>query len=161
MESLCDIFNLSLVTGRFHDSWKIARVSLIFKGGLENDRANYRPTSVPPFLSRLFEKLMQNQLYDHSVTNDLFYSKQSGFRTLHSTVSCLLRFTIDSYINMDKSQLTGLIFIDLKKAFDTVEQAILLSKLQKHGIKGLEHDWFKSYLAKKDSSGELMVCNLK
>ena len=148
-ESLCDIFNLSLATGRFPNSWKIAHVSPIFKGGTENDRASYRPISVLPFLSRLFEKLVYNQLYDHLDTNNLIYAKQSGFRTLHSTVSCLLNFTNDCYINMDKGKLTGLIFIDLKKAFDTVDHEILLSKLQKYGINELEHDWFKSYLANR------------
>ena len=148
-ESLCDIFNLSLATSRFPNSWKIARVSPIFKGGTENDRTNYRPISVLPFLSRLFEKLVYNQLYDHLDTNNLIYAKQSGFRSLHSTVSCLLNFTNDSYINMDKGKLTGLIFIDLKKAFDTVDHEILLSKLQKYGINELEYDWFKSYLANR------------
>ena len=63
-ESLCDILNLSLATGRFPNSWKIVRVSPIFKGGTENDRTNYSPISVLPFLSRLFEKLVYNQLYD-------------------------------------------------------------------------------------------------
>ena len=104
---LCDIFNLSLVTGRFPDSWKIARVSPIFKGGMENDRTNYWPISVLPILSRLFEKLVYDQLQEYLDTNNLLYSEQSGFRTLHSTVSCLLNFTSDCYIKMDKSQLTG------------------------------------------------------
>ena len=90
---------------------------------------------------------MYNQLYDHLSTSNLFYSKQSGFRTLYSTVSCLLNFTNDCYINMDRGQLTGLMSIDLKQAFDTVDRAISLSKLQKYSIKELEHDWLKSYLA--------------
>ena len=104
-ESLCNIFNLSLATGRFPDSWKIVRVSTIFKDGLESDRTNYKPISVHPFLSRLFKKLIYNQLYDHLGTNNLFYSKQSGFRILHATVSCLLNFASYSYINMDKASL--------------------------------------------------------
>ena len=62
-ESLCDIFNLSLATGVFPDSWKIARVAPVFKSGEQDDSSNYRPISVLPFLARLFEKMVYNQIY--------------------------------------------------------------------------------------------------
>ena len=84
IESLCDIFNLSIATGRFPDSWKSARVAPIFKSGPTNDRSNYRPISVLPFVSRVFEKLIYKQLYDYLDRNKLLFSKQSGFRSLHS-----------------------------------------------------------------------------
>ena len=137
-ESLCDTFNLSIATGVFPDSWKIARVAPIFKSGQSNDRSNYRPISVLPFLSRVFAKLIYNQLYDYLDKNRLLFSKQSGFRSLHSVVTCLLNCTNDWYINMDKGQYTAMVFIDLKKAFDTVDHEILLKKLAKYGIIGLE-----------------------
>ena len=93
----------------------------IFKSGQSNDRSNYRPISVLPFLSRVFEKLIYNQLYDYLDKNRLLFSKQSGFRSLHSVVTCLLNCTNDWYINMEKGQYTAMVFIDLKKAFDTVD----------------------------------------
>ena len=144
--SLCDLFNLSLFSGKFPDSWKIARVAPIFKSGQRDDRSNYRPISVLPFISRLFEKLLYKQFYDYLNTNKLIYQHQSGFRSLHSVVTCLMANTNDWYLNIDKGKYTGLIFIDLKKAFDTVDHDILLKKLEKYGVSGLEYDWFTSYL---------------
>ena len=100
-----------------------------------------------PFLSRLFEKLIYNQLYDYLDKNKLLYSGQSGFRALHPTVTCLLSGTNDWHINIERGKFTRNIFIALKKAFDTVDHAILIQKLSKYGIQGLELQWFKSYLS--------------
>ena len=144
--SLRDLFNLSLFAGKFPDCSKIARVVPIFKSGQRDDRSNYRPISVLLFISRLFEKLLYDQFYDYLNTNKLIYRRQSGFRSLHSVVTCLMKNTNDWYPNIDKGEYTGLIFIDLKKAFDTVDHNILLQKLAKYGVNGLEHDWFASYL---------------
>ena len=102
-----------------------------------------------PFLARLFEKLIYNQLYDYLDKNKLLYSGQSGFRALHSTVTCLLSGTNDWHINIERGKFTGNIFIDLKKAFDTVDHAIFIQKLSKYGIQGLELQWFKSYLSSR------------
>ena len=87
-ESLCNIFNLSIVTVVFPDSWKIVRVAPIFKSGQSDDRSNYRPNSVLPFLARVFETLFFNQLYEYLDKNKLIYYKQSGFRSSHSAVTC-------------------------------------------------------------------------
>ena len=149
IESLCDIFNLSIATGIFPGSWKIARVAPIFKSGQTNDRSNYRPISVLPFVSRVFEKLIYNQLYDYLDRNKLLFSKQSRFRSLHSVVTCLLKCTNDWYLDMDKGQYTSMIFVDLKKAFDTVNHEILLKKLEKYGVIGFENAWFASYLCNR------------
>ena len=94
-ESLCDIFNLSIATGVFPDSWKIARVATIFKSGQTDDRSKYRPISVLPFVSRVFEKLIYNQPYDYLDGNKLLFSKQSRFRSLHPVATYLLKFTSD------------------------------------------------------------------
>ena len=145
-ESLCDIFNLSLGTGVFPDSWKIARVAPVFKSGEQDDSSNYRPISVLPFLARLFEKMVYNQIYDFLIKNDLLFSNQSAFRLLHSVVTCLLASTNDWYVNMDNGKYTANVFIDLKKAFDTVDHDILLNKLLRYGIRDVEHSWFVSYL---------------
>ena len=145
-ESLCDIFNLSLATGCFPDSWKIARVAPIFKNGQPDDRSNYRPISVLPVLARVFEKIIHNQLYHYLDKNNHLFSNQSGFRALHSVVTCLLNSTDDWYVNMDNGKYTANIFIDLKKAFDTVDHDILLAKLRKYGVENLELTWFTSYL---------------
>ena len=148
-ESLCEIFNLSIATGCFPDSWKIARVAPIFKSGQPDDRSNYRPISVLPVLARVFEKLIYNQMYDYLDKNKHLYLNQSGFRALHSAVTCLLNNTDDWYVNMDDGRYTANIFIDLKKAFDTVDHDILLAKLRKYGVDNLEFAWFSSYLTNR------------
>ena len=144
--SICDIFNFSIFSGSFPDSWKIARVAPIFKGGQRDDRSNYRPISVLPVVSRLFEKLIYDQLYHYLDKNRYLVSHQSGFRSLHSVVTCLLKATNDWYLDIDRGKYTAMIFIDLKKAFDTVDHQILLDKMQFYGITGLAHKWFSSYL---------------
>ncbi len=144
--SICDIFNFSIFSGSFPESWKIARVAPIFKGGKPDDRSNYRPISVLPVVSRLFEKVIYDQLYQYLDKHKYLASHQSGFRSLHSVVTCLLKGTSDWYIDIDSGKYTAMIFIDLKKAFDTVDHQILLDKMQFYGITGLAHKWFSSYL---------------
>ena len=125
-ESLCDIFNLSIAAGVFPDSWKIARVVPIFISDQTDVRSKYRPISVLPFVSRVFEKLIYNQLLDYLDGNNLLFSRQSGFRSLHSVATCLVKCTSDWYLNMDKGQYAAMIFVDLKKVFDPASREILL-----------------------------------
>ena len=106
---LCDIFNWSLASGNFPQNWMIARVLPIYKDGNIEDRSNYRPISVLPIISRLFEKIIFDQMYKYFVANKLFFSDQSGFRALHSVLTCLLKCTNDWYMNFDKGLYTGYI----------------------------------------------------
>ena len=99
-----------------------------------------------PVVSRLFEKLVYNHLYDYIDKNKMIFSDQSGFRALHSVLTSLLKCTNDWYLNIDKGKYTALVYIDLKKAFDTVDHDILLRKLNFCGLKGKELGWFRSYL---------------
>ena len=94
--SLCDLFNLSLFSGKF---------------GARDDCSNNRPISVLPVLSRAFEKVVYNQLYDYLDSNRLIYKHQSGFRFLHSVVTSLMAGTNDWHVNIDRGKYTGLIFI--------------------------------------------------
>ena len=125
---------------------EIKSIRLQFCDIYRDDRSNYRPISVLPFISRLFEKLIFNQFYEYLDANKSLYEHQSGFRLLHSVTTALMASTNDWYMNIDKGKYTGLIFIDLKKAFDTVDHEILLDKLKMYGVNGLENDWFTSYL---------------
>ena len=125
-----------------------SRVAPVFIGGNASDCLSYRPKSVLPVISLLFEKLIYDQIYKHPNSNKLLYSDQYGFRQLHSVVACLLKCT-DWYLNMDRREFTAMIFIDLKKAFDTVDHFIFLDKMQHYVIGGLEHKWFSSYLSNR------------
>ena len=141
-DSLVYIFNTSLETSQFPDPWKIARVSPIFKDGDKTEKSNYRPISVLPVVSRLFEKLVFSQLYRYLNDNCFINSNQSGFRELHSTVTCLLKNTDDWYKGLDTGNLAGMVFVDLKKAFDTVDHQILCRKLESYGVHALVHSFF-------------------
>ena len=124
----------------------MARIAPIFNSGAKDERSNYRPVSVLTSISRPFEKLIFNQIYKDLDANKSLYEHQSGFRLLHSVATALRASTNDWYLNIDKGKYTGLIVIDLKKAFDTVDHEILQKKLKMYGVTGLEHDWFTSYL---------------
>ena len=143
------VINSSLFQGVFPDNWKHARVSPIFKDGSTEELFNYRPVSVLPFLSCLFEKLVYCRLYKYLDCNGLIYRHQSGFRSLHSVASCLLSNTNELYQNIDNKKLTGLVFVDLKKPFDIVDTKLLLEKLAHYGIKNVEQRWFASYLTSR------------
>ena len=117
IKSLACMFNMSLENREFPALWKTARVIPIFKEGDKNAKENYRPISVLPIVSRFFERLVYNQLYQHLNTNDLLTPSQSGFRTLHSTATALLKCTDDWYNSLDAGKYVGVIFVDLKKLF--------------------------------------------
>ena len=147
--SLAFMFNTSIETRQFPNSWKVARITPIFKDGDKTEKSNYRPISVLPVISKLFEKLVFNQLYQYMKENGLFTSDQSGFLRLHSTLTCLLKMSDDWYNGLDLGKLVGLVFIDLKKAFDTVDHDILCKKLDVYGVQQRELSWFRSYLSNR------------
>ena len=145
--SLARIFNSSISKGIFPNDWKCARVTPIFKSDLHSDPSNYRPISILPIVARLFERIIFDQFYDYLMMNNLLAPEQSGFRPMHSTVSALLKATDLWLTNMDEGLLNGILFVDLKKAFDTVNHDILIRKLSLFGVKGSVLSWFLSYLS--------------
>ena len=112
--------------GIFPDGWKIARVAPVHKSGPTEYQSDYRPISVLPVVAHLFEKHVFDQMHSFLNDNKLLCSKQSGFRSMHSVLSCLLKCTNEWYLDIVKGNFTSVTFIDLKKAFDTVNHEILL-----------------------------------
>ena len=118
--SLSTIFNNSLRRGVFPDCWKTARIAPIFKDGPKNIKSNYRPISVLPTVSRLFEKVLYGQLYQYLDENKLLYLHQSGFRSLHSCVTCLLKSTNDWYRDIDRGNVNVRSFSSTLKRLSTL-----------------------------------------
>ena len=111
--SLTAIFSNSIHTGIYPNEWKSAKVTPISKKGLKSDPNNYRPISVIPIVSKVFEQIVYNQLYHYLNDNKLLSSSQSGFRSLHSTLTALLEATNDWSVDIDNGLLNGVVFIDL------------------------------------------------
>ena len=139
--------NMSVQTGVYPSKLKHAKVSPVYKTGDRTEPGNYRPISLLSVFNRLFKRLMHKGLTS-------FIEKKNTFFIMHSMVSeqtVLLsrQFWILSteYIqsNLDAGLYSCGVFIDLKKAFDTVDHTILLCKLSRYGIRGIMNDWFASY----------------
>ena len=146
LKFLTYIINLSLIQGKFPDSLKIAKVVPIFKQGSRLLYTNYRPISVLPALRKIFEKCVLNQLTFHISFHDLFVPNQYGFRSGSNTTDCLVDLIEEITNSLDKSEFAVTLFSYLSKVFDTVNHAILPSKLSHYGITDLENLWFKSCL---------------
>ena len=145
--SLTFIINLSITTGIFPNAWKRARLSQIFKEDLKTDPNNYRPNSVLPVVSKLIKRVVFNQLNEYLNNNNLLTESQSGFRPMFSTETALLEATNEWLWNVDNNLLNDVIFLDLKKAFDTIDHAILLVKLKLYGVSSQSPNWSWSYLS--------------
>ena len=118
-----------------------------FQKGKKDDPNNYRPISVIPVVAKIFEKRVHEQLYNYLNDNDLLANCQSGFRSLHSTLTALLEATENWSLNIDNGLINGVIFIDLKKASDTIDHNIIIRKLSNYGVDQKALRWFQSYLS--------------
>ena len=143
------IINLTLKQGIFPDSLKITKVIPIFKQGSRSSCGNYRPISVLSALSKIFERCILNQLIFYCLTENILVSNQYGFRSGYSTTDCLVDLLDEITKALDEEKYAVTIFLDLSKAFDTVNHSILLSKLDLYGIRGNENQWFRSYLSNR------------
>uniref|UniRef100_A0A3B3B6W1 Reverse transcriptase domain-containing protein n=1 Tax=Oryzias melastigma TaxID=30732 RepID=A0A3B3B6W1_ORYME len=146
LRPLLYIFNLSFRTGIFPKKMKVAKIIPIFKQNDEHVFTNYRPVSVLSQFSKIIEKWFIQKLDVFLEKNSLLFEYQYGFRSNRSTSTALIHLTEEILAAIDKKQFVVSLFLDLQKAFDTVNHSILLSKLGNYGIRGIVYKWLDSYL---------------
>ena len=146
IESFRIIINQSLITSIYPHRLKIAKVIPIYKKENKLLVDNYRPISLLSSMSKLFEKVVYNQLFTYFQKNRLLYNGQYGFRMNHSTELAAIELVDRILKDIDNKKLPLAIYMDLSKAFDTLDHNILIKKLQYYGVIGTPLNWFQSYL---------------
>ena len=153
------IFNISLRTGIHPELLKTAKIIPLFKKGSRLSTKNYRHISLLSNLNKILEKIMFNRIYNFLEKYNNIYKLQFGFRKKHSTIHALIDITENIRTALDNGSYACGIFIDLQKAFDTVNHCILINKLNHHGIRGIANNWFKSYLNNRTQYVSIQGCN--
>ena len=146
---LSKLFNLSFSSGIFPNILKLSSVIPIHKKGSKTLCNNYRPISLISNISKLIEKLMYSRLYSFLNIYNCLNNLQFGFRSNHSTSHALISITEKIQEALDSGHFSCGVFIDLQKAFDTVDHEILLNKLTHYGIRGVANQWFKTYITER------------
>ena len=151
---LCEIINLSFISGVFPTCFKHATVVPIFKKGDRCNVLNYRPIAILYFLSKVFERCIYARLWEFAVTNNIFTPYQYGFLKGKSTQDALLSLTENIYncLNSRDGSFCINIFVDFHKCFDTIDHAILIRKLELYGIIGSLLNLVNNYLSNRTQS---------
>ena len=140
------IINLSITTSTFPELWKKARVTPIHKSGSVDKPENYRPILVLPILLKICERAIHSQVVEYLENHKLLSETQYGYRKKRSTEQAAIVLCDEIRKKVQEGKLVGVVFLDLSRAFDTINHATLVEKLTLYGIKDKELDWFKSYL---------------
>ena len=141
------IFNQSILLSTIPKVWKVAHVVPLHKGGDKNDLNNYRPISKLSCLAKTLESLLSDQLKEFLSLHSLLSPNQSGFRANHSTVSAASLVLNDIVSAVDRHMQCAALFVDLSKAFDTVDHSLLLCRLNNIGCDSTSLKWFQNYLS--------------
>ena len=148
-KNVSGFLNKFITIGKFPEILKVGKISPIFKKGNPQLLDNYRPVSIIPIFAKIFEKIIYSRLYSFLTAMNVIYDKQFGFRKNHSTTHAI-NYSVNEILDEieAKNHVIG-IFVDLSKAFDTIDHQKLLCKLEHYGIRGICHSLLKSYVSNR------------
>ena len=153
------IFNNSLNSGRYPNSLKIAKVIPIYKKDDQTKIKNYRPISLLPGISKILEKIVYKRLFSFLNDNDILIPNQFGFRKNHSTDYAIIQLCDKIIEALTKKEHIIGVFMDLSKAFDTIDHKILTHKLKHYGVRGKALSWFIDYLYNREQYVNFHSCS--
>ena len=143
---IIDIINTSLAKGVFPENWKHSTIIPVPKVANTNRHTEFRPINTVPVYEKLLELVVKQQLQDYCDKNNILVSRQSGFRENHSCETVIVNICDDFLKAVDTNNFVVAVFLDFKRAFETIDRSLLLKKLEKFGIGGTVLSWFGSYL---------------
>ena len=152
---LTHICNQSLQTGVFPNNMKTAKVIPIHKTGDKHILSNYRPISLLPKFSKILEKIFYTRINEFITKHNILYEQQYGFRAKRTTSFAIIEFVDKITKAIENKEYAVGVFLDLKKAFDTVDHELLIKKLQRYGIRGIALAWLSSYLQNRKQYVEI------
>ena len=155
--SITKLINRSIITGIFPSQLKLTKVFPIYKGGTKSDPSNYRPISILPTISKIFEKHINHHLMGYLNKYKLIHESQSGFRQKHSCQTALVKLIDHWTACIDKGDIIGTLFVDFRKVFDVVDHSILINKLHLYKFSPNAVRWFQSYLSCRQQA---IVCDV-
>lgn len=149
------ILNLSFLEGCFPKKLKIAVVKPLFKKGDDKDINNYRPITIIPILSKVFERVIYNRLNKFIDKYNILTTQQFGFRKNRSTTLACYNLVKEVTECIDNKMPVAALLLDLSKAFDLIDHGLLLAKIEKYGLRGTAHDWLHSYLSDRSQCTQI------
>ena len=152
VKPITKLINKSFQTGTFPDALKIAKIIPTYKSKERNLINNYRPISVLPALSKIFDRVVKDRLFKHMRSLNILYESQYGYKHQHSTVNAITEFVARTLHTFSRNETTLAVFLDLIKLFDTLNHEILLGKLRHYGIRGRDLKWFRSFLTNRQQT---------
>jgi hypothetical protein len=146
---LANFVNMCIQKGKYPDELKKSIIRPIYKQGSHCEYSNYRPIAILPVINKIMEKVIVNQISTFLEKHNVISDAQHGFRQSRSTSTALAKFSDEVCGNLNNKKYIGVLFIDFKKAFDTLDHEQLLQAMDECGVRGPVLEWFRTYLSKR------------